>query len=61
MEAQDTIAWMRKLTVDHELVQMEYLEIKAESVFEARPCLTSQRGEKGINQIPQASATAGIP
>jgi MFS family permease len=35
-EAQDTIAWMRKLTVDHELVQMEYLEIKAESVFEER-------------------------
>ncbi|KAJ5209991.1 Major facilitator superfamily domain general substrate transporter [Penicillium cf. griseofulvum] len=35
-EAQDTIAWMRKLTVDHDLVQMEYLEIKAEAVFEER-------------------------
>ncbi|KAG5914208.1 hypothetical protein E4U42_000622 [Claviceps africana] len=33
-EARSTLAWMRKLPVDHELVQIEFLEIKAESVFE---------------------------
>lgn len=35
-EAKKTMAWMRKLPVEHELVQIEYLEIKAESVFEKR-------------------------
>ena len=35
-EAQSTLAWMRKLPVEHELVQVEYLEIKAEALFEER-------------------------
>ncbi|KAK2603978.1 hypothetical protein QQS21_003814 [Conoideocrella luteorostrata] len=35
-EAKSTLAWMRKLPIDHELVQVEYLEIKAESVFEKK-------------------------
>lgn len=35
-QAQKTLAWMRKVPVEHELVQAEYLEIKAESVFEQR-------------------------
>ncbi|GAB0138277.1 hypothetical protein EsDP_00006514 [Epichloe bromicola] len=35
-EARSTLAWMRKLPVDHELVQVEFLEIKAESVFEKK-------------------------
>ncbi|CEJ79794.1 Putative Quinate permease [[Torrubiella] hemipterigena] len=33
-EAKTTLAWMRKLPVDDQLIQAEYLEIKAESVFE---------------------------
>ncbi|KAG5948663.1 hypothetical protein E4U53_006212 [Claviceps sorghi] len=33
-EARSTLAWMRKLPVHHELIQVEFLEIKAESVFE---------------------------
>jgi sugar porter (SP) family MFS transporter len=35
-EARQTLAWLRKLPIDHELVQVEYLEIQAESVFEQR-------------------------
>ncbi|CZR61521.1 probable MFS quinate transporter [Phialocephala subalpina] len=35
-EAKSTIAWLRKLPLEHELVQIEYLEIKAESLFEER-------------------------
>ncbi|KIE00983.1 Sugar/inositol transporter, partial [Metarhizium majus ARSEF 297] len=35
-EAKSTLAWMRKLPADHELVQVEFLEIKAESVFEKK-------------------------
>ncbi|KAJ5936591.1 hypothetical protein N7466_003041 [Penicillium verhagenii] len=35
-EAQRTLAWMRKLPVEHELVQVEYLEIKSEACFEER-------------------------
>ncbi|OAA43722.1 Sugar/inositol transporter [Metarhizium rileyi] len=35
-EAKSTLAWMRKLPIDHELVQVEFLEIKAESVFERK-------------------------
>ncbi|KAA8646561.1 hypothetical protein EYZ11_010964 [Aspergillus tanneri] len=31
-----TLAWMRKLPQDHDLVQVEFLEIKAEALFEAR-------------------------
>lgn len=35
-EAQATLAWLRKLPIDDDLVQIEYLEIKAEAVFEER-------------------------
>ena len=35
-EARSTLAWMRKLPIDHELIEVEYLEIKAESIFEKR-------------------------
>lgn len=35
-EAKATLAWMRKLPVDNKLVQAEFLEIKAESVFEKK-------------------------
>lgn len=35
-EARQTLAWMRKLPADHELIQMEFLEIKAEAVFETK-------------------------
>lgn len=59
-EAQATLAWMRKLPVEHELVQVEYLEIKAESVFEQRafarnsPKLAErERQSVFMNQIAQ--------
>ncbi|KAF4167393.1 hypothetical protein CNMCM6936_005350 [Aspergillus lentulus] len=45
-EAQSTLAWMRKLPVEHDLVQMEYLEIKAEALFEKRAFPNT--AEKGI-------------
>ncbi|GMF92001.1 unnamed protein product [Aspergillus oryzae] len=35
-EALTTLAWIRKLPQDHELVQMEFLEMKAEALFEKR-------------------------
>jgi sugar porter (SP) family MFS transporter len=35
-EARRTLAWLRKLPIDHELVEVEYLEIQAESLFEQR-------------------------
>ncbi|KAF7590010.1 hypothetical protein BBP40_003398 [Aspergillus hancockii] len=35
-EALSTLAWMRKLPQDHELVQAEFLEMKAEALFEER-------------------------
>lgn len=35
-EARQTLAWLRKLPLDHELVQLEYLEIKAEARFEQK-------------------------
>lgn len=35
-EALATLAWVRKLPQDHELVQVEYLEMKAEALFEER-------------------------
>ncbi|KAH1619788.1 hypothetical protein KXX65_008532 [Aspergillus fumigatus] len=45
-EAQSTLAWMRKLPIEHDLVQMEYLEIKAEALFEKRAFPNT--AEKGI-------------
>ncbi|KAJ6172521.1 Major facilitator superfamily domain general substrate transporter [Penicillium chermesinum] len=35
-EALSTLSWMRKLPAGHDLVQIEYLEIKAEAKFEER-------------------------
>ncbi|KAL2068373.1 hypothetical protein VTL71DRAFT_16471 [Oculimacula yallundae] len=35
-EAKRTLAWLRKMPIEHDSVQIEYLEIKAESVFEER-------------------------
>lgn len=35
-EALSTLAWMRKLPADDELIQVEFLEIKAESAFEKK-------------------------
>lgn len=35
-EAKSTLAWMRKLPIDDDAVQVEYLEIKAEAVFEQK-------------------------
>ncbi|ATY67462.1 General substrate transporter [Cordyceps militaris] len=35
-EARATLAWMRRLPVDDKLVQLEFLEIKAEAVFEKK-------------------------
>lgn len=35
-EARDTLANLRGLSKDHELVELEFLEIKAQSLFEKR-------------------------
>lgn len=35
-EARKTLAWLRKLPIEHEMVEVEYLEIKAEAAFEQR-------------------------
>ncbi|KAK5993301.1 High-affinity hexose transporter ght4-like protein [Cladobotryum mycophilum] len=35
-EAKSTLAWMKKLSIDDDRVQVEYLEIKAEAVFEKK-------------------------
>ncbi|KAM3434431.1 hypothetical protein NHJ13734_006001 [Beauveria thailandica] len=35
-EAKATLAWMRKLPIDDKVVQVEFMEIKAESVFEKK-------------------------
>lgn len=35
-EARRTLAWLRKLPENHDLVEVEYLEIQAEAVFEQR-------------------------
>lgn len=35
-EARKTLAWLRKLPIDDALVQVEFLEIQAEALFEQR-------------------------
>jgi MFS family permease len=40
-EAKKTLAWMRKLSVEDDQVQIEYLEIKAEALFEDRAFATA--------------------
>ncbi|KAL6910915.1 general substrate transporter [Trichoderma evansii] len=61
-EAKKTMAWMRKLPEDHELVQIEFLEVKAESVFERRvfardfPKLAAKEKSAFIEQFAQYAA-----
>jgi MFS family permease len=40
-EAKSTLAWMRKIPLDDIQVQIEYLEIKAEALFEERAFATA--------------------
>ncbi|WPG99477.1 Hypothetical protein R9X50_00229200 [Acrodontium crateriforme] len=52
-EAKRTLAWLRKLPIDHELVEIEFLEIQAESVFEQRAFARSspklaERGDSNV-------------
>jgi MFS family permease len=35
-EARQTLAWLRKLDINHDQIEVEYLEIKAEQLFEER-------------------------
>jgi len=35
-KAKETLSYLRNLPIDHELVQIEYLEIQAEALFEKR-------------------------
>lgn len=35
-EARRTLATLRSMPIDHELIELEYLEIKAQSMFEKR-------------------------
>ena len=35
-DARKTLAWLRGLPQDHELIELEYMEIKAQSMFEKR-------------------------
>ncbi|KAJ5679472.1 hypothetical protein N7462_007716 [Penicillium macrosclerotiorum] len=58
-EAQKTLAWLRKLEVEDDLVQIEYLEIKAEALFEEREFaqsfqnLAEKRNNVILNQFAQ--------
>lgn len=61
-EAKKTMAWMRKLPEDDELVQIEFLEVKAESVFEKRvfardfPNLAAKKKSAFVEQFAQYAA-----
>jgi MFS family permease len=57
-EAKSTLAWMRKLPVDHDNIQVEYLEIKAEAVFEQKVFARDfpQLAEKGKSRFMQQIA-----
>ncbi|KAH8700464.1 putative MFS quinate transporter [Talaromyces proteolyticus] len=48
-EALQTLAWVRKLPAEDDLVQMEFLEIKAEALFEKRAFPST--AEKGLIRI----------
>ncbi|CCT72661.1 related to quinate transport protein [Fusarium fujikuroi] len=58
-EAKSTLAWMRKLPIDDDAVQVEYLEIKAEAVFEQKvfardfPHLAERNKSRFMQQIAQ--------
>lgn len=58
-EAKSTLAWMRKLPLDHDLIKAEYLEIKAEAIFEQKvfardfPHLAERNKNRFMQQIAQ--------
>ncbi|KAI8716150.1 hypothetical protein NCS52_00908000 [Fusarium sp. LHS14.1] len=58
-EARSTLAWMRKLPEDHEDIRVEFLEIKAEAVFEQKvfardfPHLAEKGKSRFMQQVAQ--------
>ncbi|KAM5354666.1 hypothetical protein ACJ41O_001313 [Fusarium nematophilum] len=58
-EAKSTLAWMRKLPLDHDEIGVEYLEIKAEAVFEQKvfardfPHLAEKGKSRFMQQVAQ--------
>jgi len=58
-EARSTLAWLRKLPIDHDELEAEYLEIKAEALFERKafardfPELAEQRQSRLKQQFAQ--------
>lgn len=58
-EARSTLAWMRKLPEDHEDIRVEFLEIKAEAVFEKKvfardfPHLAEKGKSRFMQQVAQ--------
>ncbi|KAI9167953.1 putative quinate permease [Paramyrothecium foliicola] len=58
-EAKSTLAWMRKLPIDHDDIQVEYHEIKAEALFEQKvfardfPHLAEKGKSRFMQQIAQ--------
>jgi MFS family permease len=58
-EAKSTLAWMRKLPLDDQLIKDEYLEIKAEAIFEQKvfardfPHLAERNKNKFMQQVAQ--------
>ena len=57
-EAKKTLAWMRKLPMEHEDVETEYLEIKAESIFEKKVFARNfpKLAQRGSSQFRQQIA-----
>jgi MFS family permease len=54
-EARSTLAWMRNLPADHDDVDAEYLEIKAEALFEQKAFVRDfpKLAEKGDSRLRQ--------
>ncbi|KAJ4188424.1 hypothetical protein NW755_006585 [Fusarium falciforme] len=58
-EARSTLAWMRKLPEDHDDIRVEFLEIKAEAVFEQKvfardfPHLAEKGKSRFMQQVAQ--------
>jgi len=54
-EARSTLAWMRNLPIDHDDVDVEYLEIKAEALFEQKAFVRDfpKLAEKGNSRLTQ--------
>ena len=57
-EARSTLAWMRNLPIDHDDVDIEYLEIKAEALFEQKAYARDfpNLAEKGKSRLSQQFA-----